>query len=214
MRRRFAVKNLICRAAVIALTLAVFLVSGEASQQGVAAKPQAGNGPPAPTGVALPPGYVIGPDDVLGVLFWRDAEMSGEFAVRPDGMISLLLVNDIRAAGLTPEELREEITKAASEYIEDPTVTVVVKEINSRKVFITGMVGKPGPYPLTGPTTVMQLLSMAGGVHEFAKSKNIMILRKENGKDVALRFNYEDVKRGRNLQQNIELKPGDTVIVP
>jgi polysaccharide biosynthesis/export protein len=132
---------------------------------------------------------------VLSVLFWRDAEMSGDFAVRPDGMISLLLVNDIRAAGLTPEELRDEVTKAASKYIDDPTVTIVVKEINSRKVFITGMVGKPGDYPLTGPTTVMQLLSMAGGVHEFAKKKNIMIIRNENGRDVALKFNYEDVRK-------------------
>jgi polysaccharide biosynthesis/export protein len=129
-------------------------------------------------------------------------------------MISLLLVNDIKAAGLTPEELRDEITKAASKYIDDPTVTVVVKAINSRKVFITGMVGKPGPYPLTGPTTVMQMLSIAGGVHEFAKSKNIMILRQVDGRQVALKFNYNDVKRGRNLKQNIELQPGDTIIVP
>jgi polysaccharide biosynthesis/export protein len=211
----FAVKNLICRAAVVALALAAFLVTGEASQQGAAPKPQAGNGPPpAPAGVPLPAGYVIGPEDVLTVHFWRDKDMSADVAVRPDGMISLLLVNDIKAAGHTPEELREEIIKAASKYIDDPTVTVVVKEINSRKVFITGMVGKPGPYPLTAPTTVMQLLSMAGGVHEFAKSKNIMILRKENGREVAIRFNYDDVRRGRNLRQNIELQPGDTVIVP
>jgi polysaccharide biosynthesis/export protein len=210
------VKNLICRAAVIALALAVFLVTGEASQQPTPAKPQApaSNGPPVPAGVPLPAGYVIGPDDVLGVLFWRDAEMSGDFAVRPDGMISLLLVNDIKAAGLTPEELRDEITKAASKYIDDPTVTVVVKAINSRKVFITGMVGKPGPYPLTGPTTVMQMLSIAGGIHEFAKAKEIMILRQENGRQVALKFNYNDVKRGRNLKQNVELQPGDTIIVP
>jgi polysaccharide biosynthesis/export protein len=209
------VKNLICRAAVIALALAAFLVTGEASQQAAAPKPQPGNGPPpAPAGVSLPAGYVIGPEDVLTVHFWRDKDMSADVAVRPDGMISLLLVNDIQAAGLTPEELRDEVTKAASKYIDDPTVTVVVKEINSRKVFITGMVGKPGDYPLTGPTTVMQLLSRAGGVHEFAKKKDIMIIRRENGRDVALKFNYEDVRRGRNLQQNIELKPGDTIIVP
>jgi polysaccharide biosynthesis/export protein len=209
------VKKLIVKAAMVACALGVFLVTGEASQQGAAPKPQAGNGPPpAPSGVPLPAGYVIGPEDVLTVHFWRDKDMSADVAVRPDGMISLLLVNDIRAAGLTPEELRDEVTKAASKYIDDPTVTVVVKEINSRKVFITGMVGKPGDYPLTGPTTVMQLLSRAGGVHEFAKKKDIMIIRRENGRDVALKFNYEDVRRGRNLQQNIELKPGDTIIVP
>ncbi|CAN5349525.1 polysaccharide biosynthesis/export family protein [soil metagenome] len=206
-------KKLMARAAAVAFVLAAFLVTGEASQQ--APGPQGtSNGPAAPAGVPLPAGYVIGPDDVLTVLFWRDKEMSGDFAVRPDGMISLLLVNDVKAAGLTPEELRDEVTKAASKFIDDPTVTIVVKEINSRKVFVTGMVGKPGPYPLTGPTSVMQLLSMAGGVHEFAKAKNIMILRQENGREVALRFNYNDVKRGRNLKQNVELKPGDTIIVP
>jgi polysaccharide biosynthesis/export protein len=207
---------LIARAATVAFVLAAFLVTGEASQQAAAAKPQAaGNGAPAaPAGVPLPAGYVIGPDDVLTVLFWRDKEMSGDFSVRPDGMISLLLVNDVKAAGLTPEELRDEVTKAASKFIDDPTVTIVVKAINSRKVFVTGMVGKPGPYPLTGPTSVMQLLSIAGGVHEFAKAKNIMILRQENGREVALKFNYDDVKRGRNLKQNVELQPGDTIIVP
>lgn len=207
-------KSLIRRTAAAACALAAFIVTGEASQQ-TAPPPQAsGNGPAVPAGARLPAGYVIGPDDVLTVLFWRDQEMSGDFAVRPDGMISLLLLNDVRAAGLTPEALRDEVTKAASKYIDDPTVTIVVKEINSRKVFVTGMVGKPGPYPLTGPTTVMQLLSMAGGVHEFAKAKNIRILRWENGRELALRFNYHDVTKGKNLRQNVELKPGDTIIVP
>jgi polysaccharide biosynthesis/export protein len=210
------VKSLMCKAAAAALALTAFMVTGEArqSQQPPTPPPPAVNGPAAPAGVPLPPGYVIGPEDVLTVLFWRDQEMSGEFAVRPDGKISLLLVNDIQAAGLTPEQLREEVTKAASKFIDDPTVSIVVKAINSRKVFITGMVGKPGPYALTAPTTVMQMLSMAGGVHEFAKTKEIVILRNENGKEVALKFNYNDVKRGRNLQQNVELRPGDTIIVP
>jgi polysaccharide export outer membrane protein len=170
--------------------------------------------PVAPTGVPLPAGYVIGPDDILTVLFWRDKEMSSEVAVRPDGMITLPLVNDVPAAGLTPEQLRQILTKAASKYLEDPNVTIVVKAINSRKVFIMGMVGKPGPNPLSAPTTVMQLLAIAGGVHEFAKSDEIIILRTEGGKQVPHRFKYNDVKKGKNLKQNIELKPGDTIIVP
>ena len=94
------------------------------------------------------------------------------------------------------------------------SVTVVVKQINSRKVFVTGMVSKPGPYPLMGPTTVLQLIATAGGLHEFADKKNIRILRTVNGKQTAIRFNYDDVRKGKNLQQNIELKPGDTIIVP
>jgi polysaccharide export outer membrane protein len=166
-------------------------------------------------GVVTPPDYVIGPEDVLTVLFWRDKDMSSDVAVRPDGKITLPLVNEIQAAGLTPEELRVQVTEAASKFlVEVPTVSVVVKAINSRKVFVTGMVGKPGPYPLTGPTTVLQLLSMAGGLHEYADSKNISIIRVVNGKQTSLRFNYKDVAKRKNLQQNIELKPGDTIIVP
>jgi polysaccharide export outer membrane protein len=171
--------------------------------------------PPAVTvGVDLPPGYVIGPDDILTVVFWRDKEMSTEVAVRPDGKVTLPLVNDVEAAGKTPEQLRAAIAEAAARFVEEPTVTVVVKAINSRKVYITGMVGKSGSYPLTGPTTVLQLISMAGGLHEFANSKNIIITRVEQGKQVALKFNYNDVRKGKKLQQNIELKPGDTVVVP
>jgi polysaccharide biosynthesis/export protein len=183
-------------------------------------QPARGNNPappttaPVPGGVALPPGYVIGPDDLLGVLFWRDKDMSGDVAVRPDGKISLPLLNEIDAAGLTPEQLREKLTTAASKFLEEPNVTVVVKQINSRKVHITGAVAKPGAYPLTAPTTVLQLISMAGGLSEFAKAKEIMVVRVENGRQIAFKFNYKEVAAGKNLKQNIELKPGDSVIVP
>jgi polysaccharide biosynthesis/export protein len=170
--------------------------------------------PVEPVGVTPPADYVIGPDDLLAIVFWRDKDMSAEVAVRPDGRISLPLLNEIDAAGLTPEALRLKITEAANKYVEQPTVAVVVKTINSRKVFITGQVGKPGAYPLTGPMTVVQLLTLAGGTSEFADEKDINILRTENGKQVSLRFNYKDVKRGKNLAQNIELKPNDTVMVP
>ena len=170
--------------------------------------------PVAPTGVALPSDYVIGPDDVLTVFFWREKDLSGDVAVRPDGRISLPLLNEVQAAGLTPEQLRVRLTEAAAQLLEEPNVTVVVKGINSRKVFITGQVGKPGPYPLMGPLTVAQLITVAGGVQEYADAKNITILRTENGKQISIRFNYDEVKRGKKLQQNIELKPGDTIIVP
>ena len=169
---------------------------------------------PVPTGVALPPGYVIGADDVLTIVFWRDKDMSADVTVRPDGKVTLPLVNDLDAAGKTPDELRKAITEAASRFVEDPTVSVVVKQINSRRVYITGMVGKSGAYPISAPTTVLQLISMAGGLNEFAHSKDIIINRVENGRQVALKFNYSDVQKGKNLHQNIELRPGDTVIVP
>jgi polysaccharide export outer membrane protein len=171
--------------------------------------------PPAvPAGVPTPADFVIGPNDVLTVVFWRDKDMSSDVAVRPDGKISLPLLNDMQAAGLTPEQLRQQLTTAAAHFVEDPTVTVVVKEINSRRVFITGQVAKPGPYPLSGPTTVLQLIAMAGGVLEYADAKNITIMRTENGKPLSFQFNYKDVTKRKNLKQNIELKPGDTIIVP
>lgn len=167
-----------------------------------------------PSGAALPTDFVIGPDDVLTIVFWREKELSGDVAVRPDGRISLPLLNDIDAAGLTPDQLRVRVTEAAQKLLEEPTVTVVVKQINSRKVFITGQVHKPGSYPLGGPTTVVQLIAMAGGVAEYADDKNITIMRSEHGKQVSFRFNYNEVKKRKKLEQNIELKPGDTVIVP
>ena len=170
--------------------------------------------PVLPAGVTPPPGFVIGPDDSLSIVYWREKDMSAEVVVRPDGMISLPLLNDIAAAGLTPEQLRASISKSAAKFVEEPTVSVVVKAINSRKVFITGQVAKPGNYPIAAPTTVLQLIATAGGVAEYSDKKKISIIRKDNGKDVSFRFNYEDVMKGKNLSQNIELKPGDTVIVP
>jgi polysaccharide export outer membrane protein len=183
-------------------------------QSGAAATGTSTPPPNLPTGVAAPADFVIGPNDVLTIVFWRDKDMSTDVSVRPDGKISLPLLNDVQAAGLTPEELRVQITAAAARLVEDPTVSVVVKEINSRKVFITGQVAKPGTYPLTGPTTVLQLIAMAGGVLEYADAKNITIMRTENGKPVSFSFNYKDVTKRKNLKQNIELKPGDTIIVP
>jgi polysaccharide export outer membrane protein len=164
--------------------------------------------------VSAPANYVIGPDDVLTIVFWRDKDLSGDVAVRPDGRISLPLINEIEAAGLTPEQLRVRVQEAADKFLQDPTVTVQVKQINSRKVFITGQVPKQGAYPLIGPTTVLQLLAMAGGVLEYADDENIVIMRTENGRHVTYRFNYDEVIKRRNLRQNIELRPGDTILVP
>ena len=165
--------------------------------------------------VTPPPDYVIGPDDVLAVLFWREKDMSVEqVAVRPDGKITLPLLNDVQAAGLTPDQLREAVQKAASQFVEDANATIVVRMINSRRFFVTGQVGKPGPYPLAGPMTVLQALAMAGGTAEFAKTDKIIIMRTTAGKSETFKFNYKDVLKGKNLQQNILLRPGDTILVP
>ena len=169
---------------------------------------------PAVTGVVPPPGYVIGPEDVLSIVFWREKNLSSEVIVRPDGRISLPLLNDVTAAGLTADELREKVMTEANKFVEDATATVVVKQINSRKVFITGNVNKPGLYPLTGPLNVLQLIAIAGGLLEFADGEEIRVMRIEDGNPVAKPFNYKSVSEGKNLRQNIELKPGDTVVVP
>lgn len=168
----------------------------------------------ATAAVVPPAGYTIGPDDRLAITFWRNTELSAEVVVRPDGRISLPLLNDVEAAGLTPEQLRERLIERARDFIEDANATVVVAEIRSRRVFIAGNVDKPGAYPLNGPTTVLHLIATAGGLREFVKGKDIVIVRGAAEKQARFKFNYQDVVRGKRLAQNITLQPGDTVIVP
>ena len=171
---------------------------------------------PVSTGpsVQVPADYVIGPEDVVGVLFWREPEMSGDVTVRPDGMISLPLLGDIRAVGLRPEALSAEVQKAAGRYLSDANATIVVRQINSRRVFITGEVRSPGAYPLTGPRTVLQLIALAGGLSEYADGDQITVMRAEGSAARTLKFNYKEVSKGKRLDQNVQLQPGDTVVVP
>jgi polysaccharide export outer membrane protein len=206
-----------------ALSIVVLAWSGAAhAQQPTPAAPPPVVGTPTTvvvagttvTGVTPPPDYVIGPEDILTIVFWREKDLSNDVMVRPDGKISLPLINEVVAAGLTPEQLRQKLSEQAQRFVEDPNVTVVVKTINSRKVYVIGEVMRPGPYALMAPTTVLQLISMTGGLQEYADSKNITIMRTENGKPVTYRFNYKDVVRQRNVKQNIELKPGDTIVIP
>jgi polysaccharide export outer membrane protein len=220
MTARFRLKSIASAigtgVAVLAMTVPSAAQSAAAAKTNAAA-PLAAAVPAAATSatvVNVPAEYTIGPDDVMKVDFWRDKEMSSEVTVRPDGKISLPLINELQAAGLTPAQLRDRISEEAKKYVEDPTVTVEVKVINSRKIFITGEVRKPGPYPLTGNTTVLQLISIAGGLGDYAKSEKIRIVRNEGGKQVAFKFNYKEVLNSNKLAQNIELKPGDTVVVP
>jgi polysaccharide biosynthesis/export protein len=219
MTARFRSKNTArCGAALACVLIAVTGQAQTPTAGAVSTAPAATTTPASPSvpvaGVAIPPGYVIGPEDVLQIVFWRDKDMTTEAVVRPDGRISLPLLSEIAAAGLTPGELHDRILDVSKRYVEDPNLTIVVKQINSRRVFITGEVNKPGPYPLTQPTTVLHLIALAGGLKDFAKSNKIVVVRIENGKTIAYKFNYKEVSSRKNLRQNIELKPGDTVVVP
>jgi polysaccharide export outer membrane protein len=197
----------------LALALACGAVIGTVAGQR-AGTPSSATGTEAAGTPALPPGYVIGPEDVLSIVFWKDADMSAVVVVRPDGKISLPLLNDVQVAGSTPEQLRAQLIHAASKYVEDPNATVVVKEVHSRKVFITGNVLKPGTFPLAGDMNVVQLIALAGGLQEYADQKNIVVMRTDGGRVQYLKFNYKDVVKQKNVQQNVSLKPGDTVVVP
>ncbi len=190
-----------------ALVLVVLLCAPAAAQSPSTAKS-------SPVPVDVPADYIIGPEDVLSVVYWFEKDLSTDVSVRPDGKISMPLLNDIQAAGLTPSQLRQYLFEESKRFIQDPNVSVVVKQINSRKAFITGEVNRPGPYPLISPTTVLQLIATAGGLKDYARSKNIVIVRNSNGQTTTFPFNYKEVVSSKNLRQNIELKPGDTVIVP
>jgi polysaccharide export outer membrane protein len=161
----------------------------------------------------LPARFVIGVGDVLAITFWRDEKLSRDVLVRPDGKISLPLLNDVTAAGYTPEQLAGALTQAAVKYITEPDVSVVVKEIHSRRVFVVGEVATPGAIALSGEMNVLQLIAMAGGLHEYADKKHILIIRTERGQEKRLKFNYDDVLDGKNTKQNILLQPGDTIVV-
>jgi polysaccharide export outer membrane protein len=160
------------------------------------------------------PNYLIGAQDVLDVSVWKEAELSREVPVRPDGKISLPLLNDVQAAGLTPTELAGQIRTGLNKYMTNPQVTVIVIEINSQRVYLLGEVARAGAYVLLPGMTVLQALSNAGGFTAFSNLKNIYVLRQENGKQQKLAFNYKEVISGKRTEQNIELKAGDTIVVP
>jgi polysaccharide export outer membrane protein len=168
---------------------------------------------PALQGVDVPIDYVIGPDDVLNVVFWTAKEMSHEVLVRPDGKISLPLVNDVPAAGLTPLQLSDHIKAAAARFVLDAGNTVIVTAINSRRVYVVGEVSSPGQFPLASEMTVLQAIGQAGGFVEGANKGDVVIVRTVDGQQRRFKFDYNQVLRGRNVQQNIRLMPGDTILV-
>jgi polysaccharide export outer membrane protein len=156
---------------------------------------------------------VIGADDTLHISVWKEPDLSETLPVRPDGKISMPLLNDVTAAGLTPLQLKDSLTEKLKKYIADPRVTVVVTAMNSRRIFVSGEVLHTGPMVLLPHMTMLQALSQAGFT-QFANVKGIYLLRTENGKQEKLPFNYKEVIKGNHPEQNIALKPGDTLVVP
>lgn len=163
-----------------------------------------------------PPGtrYIIGPADVLRIDVWEEPKLSLSAPVRTDGKLSVTLLNDVQAAGLTPTELKEELTKRFSQYIENPTVSVVVEEINSLKIFIVGNVRRPGVFDVKREVNILQAISMAGGFTEWAKKRKIKIFRKHGGVEKVIKVNYNKIISGKHPELNIPLQPGDSIVVP
>jgi polysaccharide biosynthesis/export protein len=159
--------------------------------------------------------FVIGNDDVLAISVWKEPELTKAIPVRSDGKISLPLVGEIQAAGRTPLQLEENITEKLKGFITSPEVTVIVQQVNSRKYNVLGEVSKPGSFPLTASTTIMDAIATSGGFKDFAKKSGVYILRKgPDGRETRLNFNYKDFIKGKNSSQNIKIEPNDTIIVP
>jgi polysaccharide export outer membrane protein len=191
--------------------------TGLFAQQKKAPAGQTGAGaaavPPPAKAEGVPPTYIIGDDDVLDVSVWQEPNVSRSVPVRPDGKISIPLVNDIQAAGLTPMQLAASLTEKLKKFLTNPQVTVTVTVTNSQKVFVVGEVGRPGPMPLLTNMTALQALSSAGGPTQFADQKHIYVMRHDGDKVSTFPLNYRDLLHG-DMRGNIILKAGDTIVVP
>jgi polysaccharide biosynthesis/export protein len=163
---------------------------------------------------SLEVGYKLQPGDLLTVAVWKETELQSEVLIRPDGGLSFALAGDMQAAGLTTDQLREELQTRVRKLVPDAVVTVSVKSPNGNRIFVIGKVNKPGDFPLLRPVDVLQAISMAGGVTPFASTNKIRVLHREGDQEKSIRFRYDDVAKGRNLSQNVLLQSGDTVIVP
>ena len=213
------IRSLLTAGLLLMISAGVQAQSESAPQAPPAADKNVAQGPgstaPAPDKSHSNDAYLIGANDVLAINVWKEPDISRSVPVRSDGKISLPLAGELQASGQTPRQLEEEITKRLKSYISDPEVTVIVSESKSQKINILGMVARPGTYLLSGSTTVLDAISMVGGFKDFAKQKSIYILRPNaDGTQKRFAFNYKEVIKGKSLEQNIRLLPGDTVIVP
>lgn len=176
-------------------------------------KPQKTKQPPKEGEINLLKEYLIGPSDVLEIIVWKEPDLSREITVRPDGRITLPLVDDVMAAGLTPMQLKAELEKRFSEYIDTPEVTVIVKNLASKRYYMIGEIAKPGEYLLSKPTTILQALAIGGGFTEWAKKDRVMVIRFTPKGRKVLYFNYEAAAKGREIN-DFFLKPDDIILVP
>jgi polysaccharide biosynthesis/export protein len=193
---------------------AVFAQQKDAAQ--ASNKPADTKTAPAAVSSTIPndPNYVIGPSDMLNIDIWKQPDISRTVPVRPDGKISLPLVNDVQASGLTPLQLQASLTDKLKGFVNNPEVTVIVTQVNSQRIYVLGQIARPGAVDMLPNMTVLQAIASAGGPAQFAKDKSIYILRNENGKQTKFPFNYPDVIKGKHPEQNILLRPGDTIVVP
>ena len=164
--------------------------------------------------VTSDPNYIIGPQDMLDISVWKEPGVTRTVPVRPDGKISLPLLNDVQAAGLTPMQLSNSLTEKLKKFMDAPQVTVIVTQINSQRVYVIGQVMRPGAYPLLPGMTILQALSSAGGFAQFANEKKVFLLRTVNGTQTKSYFNYKQVLDGKRPEQNLVLKAGDQIVVP
>ena len=189
--------------------------STPAPTEAKAAPPPASNTPATRVPAIRPDTYIIGVGDILEVNVWKESELSKTVPVRPDGMITLPLVGEIKAVGLTPNQLQDQLTSSLQKVVSEPQVTVMVVSVNSMAFNIVGQVNKPGYYPLVRPITILDAIALSGGFRDFAKEKKIYVLRATpDGKQERLKFNYKDVIKGKNMSQNIMLQPHDTLVIP
>jgi len=200
------------RLGLLSAFLLLCLLPGNAQQGASTQKPDATSKPVAPA--TNDAEYKIGPQDVLRIDVWKEPDISRVIPVRPDGKISVPLLNDVQASGLTAMQLAASLHDGLSKYLNNPQVTVTVTDSNSRRVYLTGEVTRPGALPLLPNMTVLQALASGGGFTQFARLKNIYVMRTENGKQVKHPFNYKEVVKGNLAEQNILLQPGDVIVVP
>lgn len=196
------------------LSLLLLAIPTGAQQPSQPAAPAVASDASQKVAPATDPNYVIGGQDVLDISVWKEPEVSRVVPVRPDGKISLPLLNDVQAAGLSPAALAAQITESLKKYVTNPQVTVIVTTINSQRVYLLGEVTRPGAFPMIPGMTVLQAVSSGGGFTQFARTKGIYVLRNENGKQVKYPFNYKEVVNGKKPEQDIALKAGDTIVVP
>lgn len=199
-----------------AIAAALLLVSSVALAQDAAPAQPSASG--ISTDATLPapqtgPDYVIGPEDVLHIAVWKESDLTATLPVRPDGKISLPLLNDVPAAGMTPMQLADSLTEKLKKYVANPRVTVVVTMINSKRIYMTGEVSRPGAMPMLPNMTVLQAISSAG-LSQFANTKKIYVLRAQHGKQEKLPVDYRKLLKGEKMDQNYRLLPGDTIVVP